>query len=53
MSGGHHDGRFLLAGTELITFKVRGSGYAVFENATQPGCGGPPSHRHLRQDERF
>jgi mannose-6-phosphate isomerase-like protein (cupin superfamily) len=53
VSGGRHDGRFLLAGAELITFKVRGSGYAVFENATQPGYGGPPPHRHLRQDEGF
>jgi mannose-6-phosphate isomerase-like protein (cupin superfamily) len=45
--------RFLLVGAELITFKLRGEEYSVFENATQAGYGGPPPHRHLRQDEGF
>lgn len=45
--------RFLLVGAELITFKLRGREYSVFENATQAGYGGPPPHRHLRQDEGF
>ncbi len=45
--------RFLLVGAELITFKLRGREYSVFENVTQAGYGGPPPHRHLRQDEGF
>lgn len=45
--------RFLLGRAELITFKIRSQGYSVFENATQVGYGGPPPHRHLRQDEGF
>jgi mannose-6-phosphate isomerase-like protein (cupin superfamily) len=45
--------RFLLVGAELVTFKLRGEDYSVFENATQGGYGGPPPHRHLRQDEGF
>jgi hypothetical protein len=43
--------RFLLAGAELITFKLRDRAHSVLENATQAGYGGPPPHRHLRQDE--
>ncbi|HLY20878.1 MAG TPA: cupin domain-containing protein [bacterium] len=46
-------GPFLLAGAELITFKVRGPAYSLFENVTRAGYGGPPPHRHLRQDEGF
>lgn len=45
--------QFLLVGAELITFKLRGAAYSAFENATQGGYGGPPPHRHLRQDEGF
>jgi mannose-6-phosphate isomerase-like protein (cupin superfamily) len=45
--------RFLLVGAELITFKLRGEDYSIFENATQGGYGGPPPHRHLHQDEGF
>ena len=45
--------RFLLGGAELITFKVRGAEYSVFENVTRAGYAGPPPHRHLRQDEAF
>ncbi len=48
----HTDGP-LLGGTELITFKVRGPEYSVFENVTRAGYAGPPPHRHLRQDEAF
>jgi mannose-6-phosphate isomerase-like protein (cupin superfamily) len=44
---------FLLVGSELVTFKLRGENYSVFENATQAGYGGPPPHKHLRQDEGF
>lgn len=51
--GGRRDGPFLLAGAELITFKVRGPAYSLFENVTRAGYGGPPPHRHLRQDEGF
>ena len=41
--------RFLLVSAELITFKLRGEDYSVFENATQGGYGGPPPHRcHLQ-----
>jgi mannose-6-phosphate isomerase-like protein (cupin superfamily) len=43
--------KFLLVGAELITFKLRGEDYSVFEDATQGGYGGPPPHRHLRQNE--
>ena len=45
--------RFLLVGAELITFKLRGPEYSVFENATQAGYSGPPPYWHLRQDEGF
>jgi mannose-6-phosphate isomerase-like protein (cupin superfamily) len=45
--------QFLLVGAELITFKLRGAAYSAFENTTQGGYGGPPLHRHLRQDEGF
>ena len=45
--------RFLLVGAELVTFKLRGADYAIMENATQGGYGGPPPHRHLRQDQGF
>jgi mannose-6-phosphate isomerase-like protein (cupin superfamily) len=45
--------QFLLGGAELITFKLRGREYSVFENATRAGYGGPPPHRHFRQDEGF
>lgn len=49
-------GSYLLAGGELITWKLRGAAgeaYSVFSNVTQPGYPGPPPHRHLRQDESF
>jgi mannose-6-phosphate isomerase-like protein (cupin superfamily) len=52
-SGPDEGERFLLVGAELITFKLRGEAYSAFENATQAGYGGPPPHRHLRQDEGF
>jgi mannose-6-phosphate isomerase-like protein (cupin superfamily) len=52
-AGAEEGERFLLLGTELITFKLHGEHYSTFENATQGGYGGPPSHRHLRQDEAF
>jgi mannose-6-phosphate isomerase-like protein (cupin superfamily) len=45
--------RFLLVGAELHTFKLRGEDYSIWENATQGGYGGPPPHRHLRQDQGF
>jgi mannose-6-phosphate isomerase-like protein (cupin superfamily) len=45
--------RFLLVGAELITFKLRGEDYSIFENAIQGGYAGPPPHRHLRQDQGF
>lgn len=45
--------RFLLQGTELITFKAWGDTYTAFENVTRGGYPGPPPHRHLRQDEGF
>ena len=45
--------RFLLVGAELVTFKLRGADYSIMENATQGGYGGPPPHRHLRQDQGF
>ena len=45
--------RFLLVGAELVTFKLRGEDYSIMENASQGGYGGPPPHRHLRQDEGF
>jgi transcriptional regulator with XRE-family HTH domain len=44
---------FIVAGGELITFKVLGETYTLFEYATQPGYVGPPPHRHLRQDQSF
>jgi mannose-6-phosphate isomerase-like protein (cupin superfamily) len=47
---------FVVAGGELITWKVRGKegdAYSLFENATQPGYPGPPLHRHLTQDESW
>jgi mannose-6-phosphate isomerase-like protein (cupin superfamily) len=47
------EGRYLLAGAELITFILRGQEYSLLENATQAGYAGPPPHRHLRQDEGF
>ena len=34
--------RFLLVGAELITFKLRGEDYSIFENAIQGGYAGPP-----------
>lgn len=47
---------YILAGGELITWRLRGSlgdAYSLFENATQPGYAGPPPHRHLTQDESW
>jgi mannose-6-phosphate isomerase-like protein (cupin superfamily) len=40
-------------GAELVTFKLRGADYSIMENAPQRGYGGPPPHRHLRQDQGF
>ena len=50
---GNHGERFLLLGAMLITFRLRGQEYSVFESASRAGHGGPPPHRHLRQDEGF
>jgi mannose-6-phosphate isomerase-like protein (cupin superfamily) len=52
-SGPQAGEQFLLVGAELITIKLRGAAYSAFEDATQGGYGGPPPHRHLRQDEGF
>lgn len=52
-AGPNQGERFLLVGSELITFKLRSKDYSVAENATRGGYGGPPPHRHLRQNEGF
>jgi quercetin dioxygenase-like cupin family protein len=55
-AGASRTGETLNIFGELFRFKVtgkdNGGAFALFENLTQPG-GGPPLHRHSREDEVF